>query len=81
MTNYLEVNYDHLCEAVNCCENPTMEIKLKVGQKQTITLHVCAKCVSKFDQKERVLESVLQPLSNANQSIQSSSSGGTLQEK
>ncbi|MFL6398228.1 MAG: hypothetical protein ACJ72J_01430 [Nitrososphaeraceae archaeon] len=48
MTNYFEVNDDHLCGAVNCFEKPTMEIKLKVGQKQTITLHVCAKCVDKF---------------------------------
>jgi hypothetical protein len=48
MKNYFEVNDDHLCGAVNCFEKPTMEIKLKVGQKQMITLHVCAKCVNKF---------------------------------
>jgi hypothetical protein len=70
MKNYFEVNDDHLCEAVNCFEKPTSEIKLKVGQEQTITLHVCAKCVNKFDQKEMMLESVVQPLSNNNQGIQ-----------
>ena len=80
MTNYFEANDDHLCEAVNCLEKPTTEIKLKVGQRQTITLHVCSKCVNKFEQKEKMLESVLQPVSNTNQIMQSSSSVGTLQE-
>jgi hypothetical protein len=70
MTNYFEAKVDHLCEAVNCFGKPTTEIKLKVGQRQTITLHVCSKCVNKFDQKEKMLESVLQPFSNTNQSIQ-----------
>jgi hypothetical protein len=40
MTNYFEAKDDHLCEAANCFEMPTTEIKLKVGQRQTITLHV-----------------------------------------
>jgi hypothetical protein len=70
MKNYFEVKDDHLCEAANCFEKPTKEIKLKVGQKQTITLHICARCVNKFDEKEMMLESVVQPLSNTNQSIQ-----------
>jgi hypothetical protein len=74
MTNYFEANDDHLCEAVNCLEKPTTEIKLKVGQRQTITLHVCAKCVNKFDKKEKMLESVHQPVSNTTASI---ISGGT----
>jgi hypothetical protein len=68
MTNYFEINDDHLCEAVGCFERPTIEIKLKVDQRQTIILHVCAKCVNKFDQKEKVLESVDQPFSNTNYS-------------
>jgi hypothetical protein len=80
MTNYFEANDDHLCEAVNCLEKPTTEIKLKVGQRQTITLRVCSKCVNKFEQKQIMLESVLQPVSNTNQIMQSSSSAGTLQE-
>jgi hypothetical protein len=81
MINYFEVNDDHLCEAVSCFEKPTSEIKLKVGQKQTITLHVCAKCVNKFDQKEMMLESVVQPLSNTNQSIQPLSMQGAASTK
>jgi hypothetical protein len=31
MTNYFEINDDHLCEAVGCFERPTTDIKLKVG--------------------------------------------------
>jgi hypothetical protein len=81
MINYFEVNDDHLCEAANCFEKPTKEIKLKVGQRQTITLHVCAKCVNKFDQKEIMLESVVQPLSNMNQSIQPLSMQGATSTK
>jgi protein-arginine kinase activator protein McsA len=76
MTNYFEVNDDHLCEAVNCFEKPTTEIKLKVRQGQTITLHVCVNCINKFNQKQRVLESVSQPFSNTKQSIQSLSVQG-----
>jgi hypothetical protein len=48
MTNYFGINDDHLCEAVGCFERPTTDIKLKVDQRQTIILHVCAKCVNKF---------------------------------
>jgi hypothetical protein len=48
MVNYFEISDDRLCEAVGCFERPTTDIKLKVGQTQTITLHVCAKCVNKF---------------------------------
>jgi hypothetical protein len=81
MKNYFEVNNDHLCEAVNCFEKPTMEIKLKVGQKQTITLHVCAKCVNKFEKKEKMLELVHQPLSNTNQDIQPFSMPGALHQE
>ena len=81
MTNYFEVNDDHLCEAVNCFEKPTTEIKLKVGQRQTITLHVCSNCINKFNQKERMLESVSQPLSNTNQSIQPLSVQGVLHQE
>jgi hypothetical protein len=80
MTNYFEVNDDHLCEAVGCYEKPTTDIKLKVGQSQTITLHLCVNCINKFDQKERMLELVHQPASNTNQSVQPLSKRGTLQE-
>ena len=62
---------DDVCEATGCFEKPMTKIKLKVGERQTITLHICNNCVNKFDQKERVLESVVQPVSNTNQSIQS----------
>ena len=48
MTNYFEINDYRLCEAVGCFERPTTDVKLEVGQKQTITLHFCAKCVDKF---------------------------------
>jgi hypothetical protein len=47
MTNCFEVNDDHLCEAVGCYEKPSTEIKLKVGQARTLTLHVCVKCINK----------------------------------
>ena len=56
MTNYFEVNDDHLCEAVNCFEKPTTEIKLKVGQGQTIILHVCVNCINKFGIKPQQTE-------------------------
>jgi hypothetical protein len=75
MTNYFEINDDHLCEAVGCFERPTIEIKLKVDQRQTITLHVCVNCINKFDQKEKMLESVHQPSSNTNQIMPSSIQG------
>jgi hypothetical protein len=81
MTNYFEVNDDHLCEAVNCFEKPTTEIKLKVGQRQTITLRVCAKCVNKFDQKEKMLELVHQPVSNINQNVQPLFMQGVLEQE
>jgi hypothetical protein len=48
MTNYFEINDDHLCEAVGCFERSTTDIKLKVGQRQTIILHVCTNCINKF---------------------------------
>jgi hypothetical protein len=81
MTNYFEVNDDYLCEAVNCFEKPTTEIKLKVGQRQTIILHLCVNCINKFEQKERVLEQVDQPSSNTNQSIQPLSMQGAASTK
>ena len=81
MTNYFEIKDDHLCEAVNCFEKPTKEIKLKVGQRHTITLHVCINCINKFNQKERMLESVHQPLSNTNESIQPLSMQGALHQE
>lgn len=56
MTNYFEINDDHLCEAVGCFENPTTDIKLKVGQRQTIALHVCANCINKFGIKPQQTE-------------------------
>ncbi|HJT47968.1 MAG TPA: hypothetical protein VJ729_07270 [Nitrososphaeraceae archaeon] len=80
MINYFEANDDHLCEAVNCLEKPTTEINLKIGQRQTITLRVCSTCVNKFEQKEKMLESVLQPASNIHQNIQPFQCVGTLQE-
>jgi hypothetical protein len=81
MKNYFEVKDDHLCEAANCFERPTIDVKLKVGQKQTITLHVCAKCVNKFCKKEKMLELVHQPVSNTNQIIQPLSLQGVLHQE
>ena len=67
----VEVN-NGICEAVGCYAKATTKIKVKVGQRDCV-LDLCVNCVNKFDQKEKALESVLQPLSNTNQSIQPSS--------
>jgi protein-arginine kinase activator protein McsA len=67
---YPEVNDKDVCEAAGCFERPTINIKLKVSQRQTITLHICNNCIDKFDQNEGMLESVHQRLSNTNQIIQ-----------
>ena len=37
-----------ICEAVDCNENATTEIQVKVGQKSSIILFVCEKCMNKF---------------------------------
>lgn len=59
-----ELYDDHVCDAVGCFERATTEIKLKVGQTRTINLHVCIKCINKFDQKQRMLEQVGEPRAN-----------------
>jgi hypothetical protein len=66
-------NNDDICEAVGCFAEATTKVDVKVGLKGTITLYLCVNCIDKFDQKEMMLESVLQPLSNTNQIIQPSS--------
>jgi hypothetical protein len=56
MKNYFEINDDHLCEAFGCFERPTTDVELKVDHRQTITLHVCTKCVNKFGIKPQQTE-------------------------
>jgi hypothetical protein len=78
---YSELNDDHICEALGCFAEATTKVDVKVGVKGTITLHLCVNCINKFDQKERMLESVHQPYSNTDQSIQPSSMQGVLQQE
>ena len=71
---------NNICEAIDCFEKSTTEITVKVGKKGTITLSLCGSCINKFAQKEKVLESGVQPLSNTNQSIQPLSLQGVHQQ-
>jgi hypothetical protein len=68
-----------ICEAVGCFEKAATKINVKVGERGSISLDLCSSCIHKFDQKGRMLESVVQTLSNTNRIIQSSSSGGTFE--
>ncbi len=42
-----EVN-NHICEAVDCFSQATVQMEVKVGQQGRITISLCEKCVSKF---------------------------------
>ena len=73
--------YNSICEAVACSEKATTKINVGVGNLGSISLHLCTDCVRKFDQKERMLESLHRPVSNTNQIIQSSSTRGNASRK
>jgi hypothetical protein len=74
-------NDDNICEAIGCFVEATSKVNVKVGMEGTITLHLCVNCIHKFDQKEKVLESVLQPVSNTNQFIPPLSTRGNASRK
>lgn len=38
----------NICEACDCKEAATEQIDVKAGKHGTLTLHVCARCVAKF---------------------------------
>jgi hypothetical protein len=38
----------NICEAFGCYATATTEIEVKVGNKGTISLHLCNNCVNKF---------------------------------
>jgi hypothetical protein len=60
--------HNNICEAVGCFAEATSKVDVKVGLEGTITLYLCVNCIHKFDQKEMMLESVVQPFSNTNYS-------------
>ena len=74
-------NNNGICEAVGCFAEATVKVDVKVGLEGTITLYLCVNCINKFGQKEGMLESVLQPLSNTTQSIQPLSMPGGLHQE
>jgi hypothetical protein len=37
-----------ICEAVQCFAQATEKIQVKVGEKRTICLYLCSRCVGKF---------------------------------
>jgi hypothetical protein len=66
-----EIHADNnICEATGCSAKATNKIDVKVGQRGTIGLHLCVNCIHKFDEKEKMLERVEEPLSNTNQNTQ-----------
>jgi hypothetical protein len=77
----LDFQVNNICEAYGCFKKATTKISVKVGQLGSISLDLCNNCTKKFDQKGRMLESVHQPVSNTNQSTQSSSVQGVLHQE
>ena len=69
-TGLLEFQVNNTCEAYGCFQKAATKIYVKVGKLGSIPLDLCSSCIHKFDQKERMLESVHQPVSNTNQIIQ-----------
>jgi hypothetical protein len=39
----------NVCEAIGCFAKATVSIKVKVGERGKISLSLCNKCVSKFE--------------------------------
>jgi len=76
----LDCRVNNICEAYGCFEKAATTINVTVGQLGIIPLDLCNDCVRKFDQKERMLESVHQPVSNTNQITPSSMQGVLHQE-
>lgn len=71
----------NICEAVACFAQATSEIDVKVGGRGTISLHLCVNCIKKFDEKEKMLERVEEPVSNTNHNIQPLSRQGVTHEE
>jgi hypothetical protein len=40
-----------ICEAAGCFEKATIDIEVRVGQGEKITLNLCKDCVKKFKNK------------------------------
>jgi transposase-like protein len=59
-----EINNNIICEAMGCYYKATNKITLSIGYRETISLFVCAKCRSKF-QNESANSEVLQGKNDA----------------
>jgi len=66
----IDFHVNNICEATGCFAQATTEIDVKVGERGTISLQLCVNCIKKFDEKEKMLERVEEPVSNTNHNTQ-----------
>jgi len=53
-SNNSELN-NPICEAVDCIQEATVEVNVRVGHNSTLTLNLCKKCVAWFQESGEIL--------------------------